>query len=166
MDHVYEKFSDRLTSLNLIWLDPAAFSHAVHSQGAALSNCWGFIDGTVRPISRPSKNQRIMFSGHKRVHCIKFQVCYCITNLLLLLICIIIVSGHSKWTHRSSFRPYWRTKTWRFHAFRKWTDSETLSIHTSKRATICCLWRPSVRCNSKHHSAISWSPSNISRACF
>ena len=85
MDDVFERFSDRLTTLDLIWLDPAAFSHAVESQGAALSNCWGFVDGTVRPITRPAKNQRIMFSGHKRVHCIKFQVCFIIiVNLTLI----------------------------------------------------------------------------------
>ena len=74
MDDVYNRFEERLTSLNLVWLDPAAFSDAVHSKGAALSNCWGFIDGTVRPVARPSRSQGILYSGHKRVHCIKFQV--------------------------------------------------------------------------------------------
>lgn len=39
-----------------------------------MQNCWGFIDGTVREIARPLRNQRVMYSGHKRVHCIKFQV--------------------------------------------------------------------------------------------
>lgn len=38
-----------------------------------LKQCWGFIDGTPRPMARPTRNQHIMFSGHKRVHCIKFQ---------------------------------------------------------------------------------------------
>ena len=33
----------------------------------------GFIDGTIRPICRPSQEQRIMFNGHKRVHSLKFQ---------------------------------------------------------------------------------------------
>ena len=80
---MFERFSDRLTTLDLVWLDVAAFSDAVHSQGAALINCWGFVDGTVRPISRPTKNQRIMYSGHKRVHCIKFQV--------LMFVFIIII---------------------------------------------------------------------------
>ena len=32
----------------------------------------GFIDGTVRPISRPEQNQRIVYDGHKRVHGIKY----------------------------------------------------------------------------------------------
>ena len=74
LDDVFEKFKERLTSLDHVWLNPQAFSDAVHAKGAALENCWGFIDGTVRRIARPIRNQRVMFSGHKRVHCIKFQV--------------------------------------------------------------------------------------------
>lgn len=76
MDDVYSRFEQRLSSLDLVWLDPAAFSDAVHSKGAALDNCWGFIDGTVRPVARPTRSQNVLFSGHKRVHCIKFQVWY------------------------------------------------------------------------------------------
>ena len=44
-----------------------------YSKGAALHNCFGFIDGTVRPISRPMSNQRVVYNGHKRVHALKFQ---------------------------------------------------------------------------------------------
>ena len=40
---------------------------------AALDNCWGFVDGTVSPVCRPSENQRVLYNGHKRVHSIKFQ---------------------------------------------------------------------------------------------
>ena len=36
-------------------------------------NCFGFVDGTVRPCSRPGQNQRILFNGHKRIHALKFQ---------------------------------------------------------------------------------------------
>ena len=74
IDDVYERFKHLLTSLDLIWLNPEAFSAAVNVKGAALRNCWGFIDSTVRPIARPTRNQNIMFSGHKRVNCVKFQV--------------------------------------------------------------------------------------------
>ena len=38
-----------------------------------LRNCFGFVDGTVRPISRPDENQRVVYNGHKRVHGLKFQ---------------------------------------------------------------------------------------------
>ena len=49
------------------------YAHAVHQKGSPLSNCFGFIDGTVRPICRPRENQRIVYNGHKRVHALKFQ---------------------------------------------------------------------------------------------
>lgn len=41
--------------------------------GAAVQNCWGFIDGTIRPTCRPTINQEEYYSGHKRVHGIKYQ---------------------------------------------------------------------------------------------
>lgn len=69
-----------------MWLDPASFAEAVHAKGAPLQHCLGFIDGTARQIARPVVNQRIMFSGHKRVHCIKFQVCVHAPNLLCITV--------------------------------------------------------------------------------
>ena len=55
-------------------MDKSAFSDAIHRRGAPLTSCIGFIDGTVRQITRPTRNQRHVYSGHKRVHCLKFQV--------------------------------------------------------------------------------------------
>ena len=46
---------------------------AIHQKGAALDNCWGFVDGTIRPIYRPGENRRVVYNGHKRVHCLRFQ---------------------------------------------------------------------------------------------
>ena len=74
MDDLFQRFETRLTSLDLVWLNKGAFSDAIHAKGAALDNCWGFVDGTARPVARPVRNQSILFSGRKRVHCIKFQV--------------------------------------------------------------------------------------------
>ena len=45
----------------------------MYAKGAALDNCWGFVDGTVRPVCRPTNNQRALFNGRKRIHAIKFQ---------------------------------------------------------------------------------------------
>ena len=45
----------------------------IYQAGAPLENCWGFAKGTVRPVCRPGKQQRILYNGHKRVHSIKFQ---------------------------------------------------------------------------------------------
>ena len=49
------------------------YSDAVSDKGAALNNCFGFVDGTVRPICRPGEHQRLVYNGHKRVHALKFQ---------------------------------------------------------------------------------------------
>jgi len=50
-----------------------AYTAAVNRKGAPLPNCIGFIDGTVRPLCRPSRHQRQLYNGHKRQHAIKFQ---------------------------------------------------------------------------------------------
>ncbi|XP_031554794.1 uncharacterized protein LOC116291725 [Actinia tenebrosa] len=73
LDDIYDRFKHLLESLDLIWLDPQLFSQVIYDKGAPLEQCWGFIDGTPRPIARPTANQRIMYSGHKRTHCLKFQ---------------------------------------------------------------------------------------------
>ena len=75
-DHIYRTNGHLLQDLNQPWLEPQqleSVAHAIHQRGAALSNCWGFVDGTVQPICRPGEHQRIMYNGHKRVHGIKFQ---------------------------------------------------------------------------------------------
>ena len=76
MDLLYARFGNLFSRLNQPWLSQANlvdFSQSVYRKGAALENCWGFIDGTVRPVARPGENQRVLFNGHKRVHAIKFQ---------------------------------------------------------------------------------------------
>ena len=45
----------------------------ITTQGSPLTNCFGFVDVTVRPICRPGEIQRIVYNGHKRVHSLKFQ---------------------------------------------------------------------------------------------
>ena len=49
------------------------YANAVHDRGAALGSCWGFVDGTVREMSRPNEFQRILYNRHKKVHALKFQ---------------------------------------------------------------------------------------------
>ena len=75
-DYIYRTNGHLLQDLNQPWLEPQqleSFACAIHQRGAALSNCWGFVDGTVWPICRPGEHQRIMYNGHKRVLGIKFQ---------------------------------------------------------------------------------------------
>ena len=71
-----EPKNSHLLELDQPWLSPEnlqLFAATVYNKGAALNNCWGFVDGTVRPICRPQRYQRAVYNGHKRVHAIKFQ---------------------------------------------------------------------------------------------
>ena len=76
LDFIYEEHHTKITTWNEALLNPAAlqtYSDCVQLMGAPLDNCFGFIDGTVRPIARPDQSQWVMYNGHKRVHSIKFQ---------------------------------------------------------------------------------------------
>ena len=75
-DFIYSNHAHRMTQWNDIILSPGClerYAEAIHAKGAALSNCFGFVDGTVRPICRPNSNQTQVYNGHKRVHALKFQ---------------------------------------------------------------------------------------------
>ena len=53
--------------------NPQSSVDAITGIGAPLPNCFGFVDGTVRPTCRPGEHQRIVYNGHKRVNALKFQ---------------------------------------------------------------------------------------------
>ena len=76
IDFIYQTHSHRILQWNDTLLNRRAlytYANAITAQGSPLENCFGFIDGTVRPISKPGENQKIVYNGHKRVHAIKFQ---------------------------------------------------------------------------------------------
>ena len=72
IDWVYNRWHHLLSRYNLDLLYPGK-SDAICRSGTALENCWGVIAGTMRSVGRPGENQRAIYSGHKRVHSIKFQ---------------------------------------------------------------------------------------------
>lgn len=76
MDYIFDNHGHRISQWNIDILSPALlqeYADVIHAKGAPLDNCFGFIDGTVRPISRPDQHQRIVYNGHKRVHALKFR---------------------------------------------------------------------------------------------
>ena len=76
LDYIYNTHNHLITQWNHTLLSPRAlevYAETIHEKGAALENCFGFVDGTVRPIARPDEHQRIMLNGHKRSHALKFQ---------------------------------------------------------------------------------------------
>ena len=60
----------------------------------AVFGVWGFIDGTLRETCRPSRFQRLAYSGHKRCHGIKFQSVVTPDGLIALLYGPIAGSRH------------------------------------------------------------------------
>ena len=67
--HRMSQWNDDVLSLHLL----QEYADVIHAKGAPLENCFGFIDGTVRPIARPDQHQRIVNNDYKLVHSLKFQ---------------------------------------------------------------------------------------------
>ena len=66
VDFIFEHHSHRITDWNHTVLNAHSlqiYADAVSNRGAALDNCFGFVDGTVRPICRPDLNQRLVYNG-------------------------------------------------------------------------------------------------------
>ena len=77
LNEIYERHSHLLGCLDQPWLSEdnlQNFGKAVADKDVPFNNIWGFIDGTCRPNCRPTFNQRLLYSGHKRVHGLKFQI--------------------------------------------------------------------------------------------
>ena len=76
MDFIYVTHGHRISQWNPAVLNPGCheqYTAAIAGKGAALDNCFSFVDGTVRPISKPGEQQGIVYDGHKWVHALKFQ---------------------------------------------------------------------------------------------
>ena len=77
LNRIYDNFSYLLQQWDTPFLSQEllqSYANAVHAKGAPLKNCFGFVDGTFRPICRPGKYQKVGHNnGHKTVHSIKFQ---------------------------------------------------------------------------------------------
>ncbi|GFN88435.1 hypothetical protein PoB_001494100 [Plakobranchus ocellatus] len=73
LEHIFSHFSHKVSWLNQRWIPKQALADAVAAKGAPIQNCISFIDGTIKPIARPSSNQCSSYSKHKRLHGLKFQ---------------------------------------------------------------------------------------------
>ena len=52
----------------------AEFARAIADKGAPLDLVAALIDGTLQKNARPLNNQRIVYNGWKRIHCLKYHV--------------------------------------------------------------------------------------------
>ncbi|CAH3195552.1 unnamed protein product [Porites evermanni] len=85
LDYIYDIHGHRITQWNRQILSQPLlqlYSDTIAAHGSALDNCFGFVDGTVRPICKPGEHQRVVYNGHKRVHALKFQ-CVALPNGLI-----------------------------------------------------------------------------------
>ena len=76
MTRIYDRFEFPLSDFNVPFLSQnhlMEYCRVIKNKGVPLDRCIGFIDGTVRPICRPGRNQAIVYNGHKRVHALKYQ---------------------------------------------------------------------------------------------
>lgn len=60
--------AERLTPERLV-----KYAQAIQQKGAPIGTVWGFIDGTIRGIARPTYHQRTCYNGWKRKHCLKYH---------------------------------------------------------------------------------------------
>ena len=75
VNYLYENYAELLHDLRQPWLSQQhlqLYADAIDKKGAALNNCWGFVDDTVRPICRPQEYQRVVYNGQAGA-ALKFQ---------------------------------------------------------------------------------------------
>ena len=79
IEHVYHNFAHLRDNRSLeCWAHHFPMFAAHVQRGgrkgrAPLNNCIGWVDGSNQFVSKPHLNQGIMFNGHKRKHCVKWQ---------------------------------------------------------------------------------------------
>jgi len=82
VDYLHRRFSPMMQNPRVWAAEVPGWAEDVFQKCAGYDSVFGFVDGTVRPMTRPGRKnrghrrvdvQRIFYSGHKRVHAIKFQ---------------------------------------------------------------------------------------------
>jgi hypothetical protein len=76
---LYDRWRQRALFDQRVFADHARlrlFANAIKALGCPFDDCVGFIDGTTLHVCRPGGNminQALFYSGHKRVHCVRWQ---------------------------------------------------------------------------------------------
>lgn len=60
----------------------ALYARTIERKGAPIGTVWGFIDGTIRGIARPTQHQRTCYNGWKRKHCLKYHAIVTLDGLI------------------------------------------------------------------------------------
>jgi hypothetical protein len=81
---IYEKYENKVEfDADMLGLCGRESIEAISNKSGVNTTCGAFIDGTVRPIARPTRYQRQAYNGHKRVHSLKFQSVTMANGLIL-----------------------------------------------------------------------------------
>ena len=82
---IYSRFSEMIMfDEQYVAENAVRFAEAITSKCGGMLDCiFGWIDGTKRKVAKPSKCQRVMYSGHKRVHCLKYQGILCPSGIIV-----------------------------------------------------------------------------------
>jgi hypothetical protein len=81
-DFLLDDFASPLAKKHLSTDRLKLFARKIHENGAPLDCCWGFIDCTIRAISRPSKHQQDVYNGYKHMHALKYSAVKCSDGLI------------------------------------------------------------------------------------
>lgn len=76
LDWMYRVHNHRMTSWSQPFLSREClqnYTDSISAKRAQLKNCFGFIDGTVPPVCRPGKRQKVVYNAYKRVNALEFQ---------------------------------------------------------------------------------------------
>ena len=77
IDIIDTRWGFLLQSLEREWLNHEKlfnFASAVYNKGTPLDNVSGFVDGTMKATSKPSRHQITVCNGYKRKHALKYQL--------------------------------------------------------------------------------------------
>lgn len=81
LDHVFQHVRHALRLE--IWEEHlTAFSQVLRERGCPEGHCFGFVDGTMFTICRPTVGQEAMYNGWKRQHKVKYQ-CVVLPNFMI-----------------------------------------------------------------------------------
>ena len=82
LNEVFKQHRHRITDIQQDWIQHEEYAKAIHAKGAALKNCWGFLDGMQGRMCHPHIGQQSVFNGHKCIHSLKYQALMCPNGML------------------------------------------------------------------------------------
>ena len=104
MNYIYENHQQRMTNWNQTFLNPAKleeYAQAISDSGAALKNCFGFIDGTVRPICNVQTRNMFLWEFKRRI---LMQSWYRLTDIVILYWHFLHIGEEAWFRHACRFR--------------------------------------------------------------